>query len=231
MSGETNTKQQQQQLGMRRDLRDRISEMAKAPSPSPSPAPPMEDCMRECMRKLGLWYTRTFKPFMTHEELEPILASLGFVPLPSYIDSSLNGPGPGAVWRDYAYSACYSSRGGRGEWRRSITDFPEQQPPPPRPRLPYPRIDGLHIYTYTAFLDALNFYLRMTDISDLFHIRGMPLHKVHDRSKLWRRMEEDDSVFVYREGTLDQAAYASDQKNKNDLTTVSKGCNSMLIRS
>ncbi|XP_058190536.1 uncharacterized protein LOC131307840 [Rhododendron vialii] len=223
MSGETNTKQKQQ-LGMRRDLRDRISEMDKAPSP----APPMEDCMRECMRKLGLWYTRTFKPFMTHEELEPIMASLGFVPLPSYIDSSLNGAG--AVWRDYAYSAYYSPRGG-GEWRRSITDFPEQQRPPPRPRLPYPRIDGLHIYTYTAFLDALNFYLRMTDISDLFHIRGMPLHKVHDRSKLWRRMEEDDSVFVYREGTLDQVAYASDHKNKNDLTTVSKGCNSMLIRS
>lgn len=172
MSGETNTaKQQQQQLGMRRDLRDRISEMDKAPSPS------MEDCMRECMRKLGLWYTRTFKPFMTHEELEPIMASLGFVPLPSYIDSSLNGAGAGAgaVWRDYAYSACYSARGGGGgEWRRSITDFPEQQRPPPRPRLPYPRIDGLHIYTYAAFLDALNFYLRMTDISDLFHIRYLP---------------------------------------------------------
>lgn len=62
------------------------------------------------------------------------------------------------------------------------------------------------------------------------HFRGIPLHKVHDRSKLWRRMEEDNSVFVYREGTLDQAAYASHHKNKNDLTTVSKGCNSMLIR-
>ncbi|KAF7144241.1 hypothetical protein RHSIM_Rhsim05G0039100 [Rhododendron simsii] len=39
---------------------------------------------------------------------------------------------------------------------------------------------------------------------------------------------EDDSVFVYRELTLDQAAYVSDHKDTNDLTTVSKGYNRRL---
>lgn len=185
--------------------RDREREMEK---------PPMEDCMRECMRKLALWYTRTFKPFVTHDELEPVMASLGFLPLPSSIDAVRGG-----LWKEYAFSA-------EGRRRPSTTE----QEPPPRPRLPYPRIDGLHIYTYTAFLDAVNFYLQMNDISNLFHIRGMPLHKVHDRSKLWRRMEEDDSVFVYREGTLDQVAYSSGHRNKNDLTSISKGCDSTLIR-
>ncbi|KAM1684040.1 hypothetical protein ACFXTN_032148 [Malus domestica] len=43
----------------------------------------MEDYMRGCTRKLALWYTRTFKPIMTHDELEPIMATLGFVGLPA----------------------------------------------------------------------------------------------------------------------------------------------------
>ncbi|CAM8978663.1 unnamed protein product [Rhodiola kirilowii] len=39
----------------------------------------MKDCMRDSMRKLALWYTKTFKPITTHEELEPIMVTLGFV--------------------------------------------------------------------------------------------------------------------------------------------------------
>lgn len=35
----------------------------------------------------------------------------------------------------------------------------------------------------------------------------MPLHRMHDRNKKWRCMEEDENIFVYREGTLDQATY------------------------
>ncbi|KAL7207120.1 hypothetical protein ACSBR2_019751 [Camellia fascicularis] len=178
----------------------------------------MEDCMRECMRKLCLWVTRTFKPVMSHDELEPIMATLGFVGLPPSSAAS------GCDWKEYVYSA--------GGWRRSLslTIIDHQNPPPPSPRLPYPRIDGLHIYTYTAFLDAVNFYLEMTNMSDLFHIRGMPLHRVLDRNRKWRRIEEDDSVFVYREGTLDQAIYTYYHKNKSDINSGSKGCNSMLIR-
>ncbi|PSS21827.1 Sperm mitochondrial-associated cysteine-rich protein [Actinidia chinensis var. chinensis] len=185
----------------------------------------MEDCMRECMRKLGLWYTRNFKPIMTHEELEPIMATRGFVPLPSSSASA---------WKEYVYCA------GAGGW-------PPTEAPPPRPRLPYPRIDGLHIYTYTAFLDALDFYLNMNNISDLFHIRvdtalklnagcifeldfrGMPLHRVHDRRKKWRRMEED-SIFVHREGALDQEMYALYHKSNNEINSGGKGCISRIIR-
>ncbi|XP_052191825.1 uncharacterized protein LOC127801051 [Diospyros lotus] len=170
----------------------------------------MEECMRECMRKLALWNTRNFKPVMAHDELEPIMATLGFVPLPLP---------PSADWREYYY--CGSA----------AVAAPAPDQPPPSPRLPYPRIDGLHLHTYSAFLDALNFHLCRPDISDIFHIRGMPLHKVHDRSKKWRRIEEDDSVFVYREGTLDQAACAHYQKNKNENSSGIKRNNSMLIRS
>ncbi|GMH02887.1 hypothetical protein Nepgr_004726 [Nepenthes gracilis] len=159
--------------------------------------------MRDCMRKLALWYTRTFSPIMTHEELEPIMATLGFVG---------RAPKPaanGVVWKEYVYAAgkCRTSGGGG-----------EQQEIMPRPRLPYQRIDGLHIYTYRAFIDAVNFYLQMGDISDLFHIRGMPLHRTYDKNKKFRRMDEDESVFVYREGTLDQATFNIYHNGNNNNT-------------
>ncbi|KAK9286068.1 hypothetical protein L1049_014447 [Liquidambar formosana] len=105
------------------------------------------------------------------------------------IAKSQGGGGGGGGRKEYVYSA--------EGWLRESTAEP----------LPRPRMDGLHIYTYRAFIDAVKFYLEMSDISDLFHIRGMSLHRIHDRSKKWRRMEEDDSVFVY--GTLDQATYNS----------------------
>ncbi|KAI6700935.1 hypothetical protein NL676_015259 [Syzygium grande] len=142
--------------------------------------------MRECMRKLALWHTRTFKPIMTHDELEPIMATLGFLGLPPSAS-----PGGSLAWKEYAHSSSSASSGGGGR---------------ARPRLPYPRIDGLHSYTYQAFVDGVSSYLEMCDISVLFHIRGMPLHRL-DLYKKWRRMQEDESVFVYREGTLDQATY------------------------
>lgn len=110
--------------------------------------------MRECMRKLALWFTRTFKPIITHDELVPIMDTLGFVALP-------HAGSP--AWKEYVYVA--------GGCRHLLP--PET--PLPRPRLPYPRIDGLHICTYRAFIDAVNFYLEMSDISDLFHIRYAPL--------------------------------------------------------
>lgn len=162
----------------------------------------MEESMRECMRKLALWHTRTFKPIMTHDELEPIMATLGFVGLPPSASA-----GGAVAWKEYAYSA----PGGR---RAAAT----AARPRGRPRLPYPRIDGLHSYTYQAFVDGVNSYLEMCDISVLFHIRGMPLHRL-DLYKKWRRMQEDESVFVYREGTLDQATYNLyhfDHRNNRD---------------
>ncbi|CAN6688323.1 unnamed protein product [Malus baccata var. baccata] len=185
----------------------------------------MEDYMRGCTRKLALWYTRTFKPIMTHDELEPIMATLGFVGLPPSSSSS-------AATKEYVFSAA-------GGWRSKWA--PPTEVPLPRPRLPYPRIDGLHIYTYRAFIDAVNCSLEMGDISDLFHVRGMPLHDLHrisDRNRKWRKMEEDDSVFVYREGTLDQATfnlYHSTNKNISNSTASNSGSsvtsnNSIVIR-
>ncbi|RVX12107.1 hypothetical protein CK203_010557 [Vitis vinifera] len=56
----------------------------------------MEECMRECMRKLALWFTRTFKPIITHDELVPIMDTLGFVALP-------HAGSP--AWKEYVYVA------------------------------------------------------------------------------------------------------------------------------
>ncbi|CAK9140176.1 unnamed protein product [Ilex paraguariensis] len=172
------------------------------------------DCMRERMRKLALWCTRTFTPIINHDELEPIMATLGFVAVPNDDTAST-----AVAWKEY-----YSSASG---WFATHLVAAE---PLPRPRLPYPKIDGLHISTYTAFLDALNFYLQMSDISDLFHVRGVELHKTNDRSKKWCRMEEDDNIFVYRDGTLDQAGDTSYQVNKNDVNGSSNKGRKTIIR-
>lgn len=115
--------------------------------------------MKGSMRKLALWYTRTFKPIMTHDELEPIMATLGFVGRPA----AATVPNSAVMWKEYVFCA---AGGWRSKWGAA-----NEPPLLPRPRLPYPRIDGLHIYSYRAFLEAVNFYLEMCDISDLFHIR------------------------------------------------------------
>lgn len=90
-------------------------------------------------RKLALWHTKTFRPILCHEELEPIMGSLGFVGLPPSMDS----------WREYRFegeTTTKTSMGGGGE---------------PLVRLPYPRIDGLHVLTYRAFCDAVNKLLQL----------------------------------------------------------------------
>ncbi|KAL1190174.1 hypothetical protein V5N11_016570 [Cardamine amara subsp. amara] len=138
--------------------------------------------MEECMRKLALWHTRTFKPVMTHEELEPIMSTMGFVGLAT------------GGFKEYVFLS-----------------FPTTQHP--RPRLPYPHIDGLHIKTYQAFIDALAFFL---DVSDLFHVRGMPLQRVKDKNRKWRRMEENETVFVYRDGTLEMSSHARLSKEDSE---------------
>ncbi|XP_022726742.1 uncharacterized protein LOC111282774 [Durio zibethinus] len=187
----------------------------------------MDDCMRICMRKLALWYTKTFVPLMTHDELEPIMDTMGFVGLPPDQGNST------VAWKEYVYRASppVSWRSKSSSCLGSIAGEPPTTEPP-RPKLPYPRIDGLHIYTYRAFLDAVNFYVKMYDMSDLFHVRGMPLHLSHDRSRKWRRMEEDDSVFVYREGTLEQTTYNLYHFNKTNSSSDGScnGYSSTVIR-
>ncbi|KAL7610596.1 uncharacterized protein LOC111888391 [Lactuca sativa] len=143
------------------------------------------ECMRACMRKLAIWYTPNFKPITNHDELDRIMSTLGFLSLPPISTTTAST----SAWKEYSFSAAGI--------------FLSKSPSPPRPRLPYPRIDGLHVNTYHAFLDSVNFYLRMHNISDIFHIRGMPLHHVHDRNQKWSRMVGDDLVYVYREGTME----------------------------
>ncbi|KAF3434914.1 hypothetical protein FNV43_RR22001 [Rhamnella rubrinervis] len=187
----------------------------------------MEECMKESMRKLAMWHTRTFKPIMTHDELEPIMATLGFVGRP-----------PESSWKEYVYSPSPAGRWWQWQVKRGYsgsdatdpTPASPPPPPPPKPRLPYPRIDGLHIYTYRAFIDAVRFYIGMDDISDLLHIRGMPLYRTHDRNRKWRLMEEDGSVFVYREGTLDQATHNYYHIDKNVSNNGSNRYNPKLLR-
>lgn len=109
------------------------------------------------MRKLALWHTRTFNPIMTHEELEPLMTTMGFVGLP---------PSSSSLWKEYAYMAKPPKY-----YKYCYDHSEEQSPVPPRPKLPYPKIDGLHLYTYQAFIDSVNLYLEMSNISDLFHVR------------------------------------------------------------
>ncbi|KAJ4963376.1 hypothetical protein NE237_023315 [Protea cynaroides] len=168
--------------------------------------------MEESLRKLALWNTRMFKPIMTHDELEPIMATLGFIGL------TVSSTG-GAAWKEYVYSAA----GGCRDW--SPTDTL------PRPRLPYPRIDGLHTCTYRAFVDAVSFYLGKREISDLFHVRGMPLHRVYDRpfDKKFRRLEEEEGIYVFREGTLEQATFMLYNGNNSNSSSSSGSSNNSNI--
>ncbi|KAK9667081.1 hypothetical protein RND81_14G231500 [Saponaria officinalis] len=170
----------------------------------------MEDSMRECMKKLALWYTRSFKPLLTHEELEPIMATLGFIVQPDKPAQN------GLFWREYVYAI-----------RTVSSELPLQLP---RPKLPSHRIDGLHIYTYRAFIDAVNFYLEMDDISNVFHIRGMPLHRVLDCKQKFRRMDGNESVFVYREATLEQSTYNYYHVNQNAANNNANDRDSINLR-
>ncbi|TVT99148.1 hypothetical protein EJB05_55497, partial [Eragrostis curvula] len=147
--------------------------------------------IEEVAKKMSLWHTATFRPILTHDDLEPILAAAGFVPLP---------PGdPAAAWREYVFLG-----GGDGGNAAAAPRWLG-----PRPRLPYPRVDGLHLKTYEAFLGAVEAYLGAHRLSNLFHVRLMPVtnpDRVFD--KLFRPMRnfspEEDGLIVYREGTLDE---------------------------
>ncbi|KAG8047984.1 hypothetical protein GUJ93_ZPchr0008g14087 [Zizania palustris] len=162
--------------------------------------------MQEAAKKLSLWNSATFRPILTHDELEPILAAAGFVALPpqaSPVDQEQSGSAP-VGWREYAFLGV-SSTGGNAVagWQG------------PRPRLPYPRIDALHLRTYQAFLGATELYLGALRVANLFHVRCMPVTAAHDRvfDKVFKMMRnhgvDDEGIIVYRNGTLDDATSAA----------------------
>ncbi|KAF3320129.1 hypothetical protein FCM35_KLT22272 [Carex littledalei] len=175
---------------------------------SPTTAQDSKFSWEEVAKKLSLWHTATFRPVLTHDDLEPILASAGFCPVRSAAEPSQSPPikGDGAsstvvTWREYEY--CNGAGKGRAKgWR-------------PRPRLPWGRLDGLHLFTYEAFLISLEFYLGPHLVPNLFHVRAMPVTKKHDMAleKAYRPMRDcgidEEGIFVYREGTLDQLTKAA----------------------
>ncbi|KAL5221272.1 hypothetical protein ABZP36_025985 [Zizania latifolia] len=169
--------------------------------------------MQEAAKKLSLWNSATFRPILTHDELEPILAAAGFVALPPQappVDQAhqahhqqQSGSAP-VAWREYAFLGV-SSTGGNAVagWQG------------PRPRLPYPRIDALHLRTYQAFLGAAELYLGALRVANLFHVRCMPVTAAQDRvfDKVFKMMRnhgvDDEGIIVYRDGTLDDGTSAA----------------------
>ncbi|XP_031488738.1 uncharacterized protein LOC116256496 [Nymphaea colorata] len=152
-------------------------------------------------RKLALWHTKTFRPIMTHEELEPIMATLGFVAHAPSTPPSATAAGAASTagrleWTEYSF---------RGKKRQPGTVANFSPAVRPRVRLPSLRLDGLHVFTYRAFCEAVAFHLGAVDIADIFHVRGMPLHPVNDRPlEQFRRVNEEEGQYYYREGTLEQ---------------------------
>ncbi|KAJ1269129.1 hypothetical protein BS78_07G187000 [Paspalum vaginatum] len=159
--------------------------------------------IEEVAKKLSLWHTATFRPILTHDELEPILSAAGFVPLHQQPEPQEERERPAAVaWREYAFLG-----------RNANAAAPPRRWLGPRPRLPYPRLDGLHLKTYEAFLGAVEAYLGAHHVSNLFHVRLMPVTTPNDRAfdKVFRPMRncspEEDGLIVYREGTLDDLTF------------------------
>lgn len=133
--------------------------------------------MQEAAKKLSLWDSATFRPILTHVELEPILAAAGFVALPTPPPPTTTqgggAAGAGSRWRGGVRVRRVAAAGRRrrsgnaavaagGGWLG------------PRPRLPCPRVDALHLRTYQAFLGAVEFYLGALRVASLFHVRSIP---------------------------------------------------------
>ncbi|KAK4745038.1 hypothetical protein SAY87_011350 [Trapa incisa] len=170
---------------------------------------------------LVLWNTMYFRPIMDHVELEPILSNLGFVGLPPYpahplITASLS-------WREYEYQ-------NTALWRRRLREGQE----PPRLRLPYPAIDGLHISTYKMFISAVEFFLGR-DVSDIFHLGNISLERASRGSFLRLKMEEGQTSCIslyYRRGTVDVAGISQYNRERERAQTEGEaGDHGLLVQS
>ncbi|XP_020595255.1 uncharacterized protein LOC110035358 [Phalaenopsis equestris] len=159
----------------------------------------MKIAMQDVAKKLALWHTPTFRPIITHDDLEPIMASIGFVSL-----SKEQQPTAAMQWKEYCFGPSPPS---------SISPAVFCGVSKPRPRLPFPRIDGLHLLSYKAFLCALEQYISPAEVHNLFHVRAMPLTRLQDRvfEKAYRPMKgceiDDDGIYVFRDGTIDHSMF------------------------
>ncbi|KAH7674035.1 hypothetical protein IHE45_08G045100 [Dioscorea alata] len=177
--------------------------------------------VEDLARKLTLWDTRRFRPIMTHDDLEPIMETAGFVPVPASLTPT-NGK---VVWREYVYRGGVVTRpAGR---RRAAMETVV-----PRPRLPFPRLDGLHLYAYKAFFVAFGFYVGADRVADYFHVRAMSLSRANDRAfdRDYRPMKDsemdDEGIILYRESTRDQTAESLSSYDINNTSdTDYENCN------
>lgn len=122
--------------------------------------------------KLVLWQTRYCKPILTHDELLPIMENLGFIDNRREKITAFDGRE--IPWTEFRYhSASANSRAEplRSKSRLIRIDNNDNDKPPPNPRLPRYFIDGLHLYTYIAFLDAINSYFGSLHGIGTFHIQ------------------------------------------------------------
>lgn len=174
----------------------------------------MKVAMQDVAKKLVLWHTPTFRPIITHDELEPIMASVGF----ASSSSTTTTASEDVEWKEYSFGP------------------PQQSPPPLLIRLPFPRIDGLHLVSYKAFLSALEHYISSTEVYNLFHVRAMLVTCLQDRvfEKVYRPMKgcdiDEDGIYVFRDGTIDRTMSAQFQDmecgGEEDVDDRIKGCTS-----
>ncbi|KAK4804947.1 hypothetical protein SAY86_004764 [Trapa natans] len=172
--------------------------------------------LRNCRQHLALWCTLNFLPIMDHVQLESVLSKVGFVALPISGDRPLIAAA--TRWREYEYKAS-------GQWRRRLR---EGQEAPAWPRLPYPAINGLHIVTYNAFIDAVEFFLGR-DASHIFHVRAMPLDRTAPADFEWCKMVEDETCrLYYRRGTIHVADISRYNRDKERAGAEGDGMHERL---
>ncbi|XP_020266433.1 uncharacterized protein LOC109841920 [Asparagus officinalis] len=90
--------------------------------------------------------------------------------------------------------------------------------------------EWLHILAYEAFFHALEFYLGSHHVPDLFHVRSMTI-RAQDMifHSSYRPMRDcgfdDEGIFVYRDGTLDNVTKMVCNYDSNDSSSSSSFMN------
>ncbi|KAF3325550.1 hypothetical protein FCM35_KLT08630 [Carex littledalei] len=174
-----------------------------------------EETKKMLCRKLCLWHTPTSAPIFTHNQLEPIMTSIHFSPIIRAPTSTDSLTGTASVqWREYRFIGKHPKKDWNLESKKSSW-----------PRLPYPRVDGLHLTSYLAFLGALECFIDPILVANMFHISPTPIdsrdeiHKTVFREiknlefqkfAIGHREELEHManlvLYFYREDTLDDAS-------------------------
>ncbi|KAK8941341.1 hypothetical protein KSP39_PZI010773 [Platanthera zijinensis] len=175
----------------------------------------MKVSINSVAKKLVLWHTPTFRPLLSHAQLEPFLFSVGFISFPAYDPpppSTLSPEAPSTTpavvqWKEYAFPLP-SSHAFPALSSSSSHAIVDCGIPLPRPRLPFPMIYGLHLVAYKAFLSALECYIGPSAVYNLFHVRALPVIPFHDErfEDVYTPMKDYNinggEIFFYRGGAV-----------------------------